>query len=172
MPTTPVSYTHLDVYKRQDEGERAWLLRDVAPHLPAAERAEALRQALRFALAVTNEARRAWILSIVAPYLPEAERAAPLQEALRSVLTVAEEEARLMGLFELTPALVTLPAAALYDCWAAVLPLLKEQPRAAVLGIIPLLVPVIAALGGDAALSQVMAAVEESNRWWKLTGEV
>ncbi|MBX7253968.1 MAG: hypothetical protein K1X50_18470, partial [Candidatus Promineofilum sp.] len=62
------------------------------------------------------------------------------------------------------------PAAALYECWATALPLLKELPRAAVLNIVTLLVPVIAALGSEAALSQTLWAVEEVDRWWPPAG--
>lgn len=138
-----------------EDEHRASTLIAVASHLPEAERRAAMRLARQSSLAVALAARQAWLLNKAGPLLPKTAAGAANRRGR------GEWVERVTLVRDLVPTLVTLPANALYDCWAAVLPLLKEQPASAVLSNVPPLVPVIAALGGEAALSQTLWAVEE-----------
>ena len=132
------------------EVEQAHVLSALAPYLP-----EAVSQA---ALAVKSERTRADVLCALAPHLPAAVYPAALE--------LREEWLRVGVLRALASFLASLPPAVLYAHWAAVLVALKGQPRSEALDALAGFVPVIQALGGDAALSQTLQAVEDVCRWW------
>jgi hypothetical protein len=88
--------------------------------------------------------------------------ALPDNQALREALR--EEIAR--ALTALPPRLAELSRRALYPLWDKTLPRLARRTRPDLLADLGALVPVIHALGGEAAIAETARAIQDVVRWW------
>jgi hypothetical protein len=97
-----------------------------------------------------------------------AERLPPelLPEALAAAREIKDEWRRAEALTALAPRLAELPRPALYPLWDETLPRLARRTRRDLLMDLGALVPVIHALGGEAAIAETFRAIQDVARWW------
>jgi hypothetical protein len=76
------------------------------------------------------------------------------------------ESARAEALAALAPRLAELPRPALYPLWDETLSHRARRTRPDLLADLRALVPVIHALGGEAAIAETARAIQDTARWW------
>jgi hypothetical protein len=148
-----------------DEGSRSRALAALAPHLPV----ELLSEALAVARAIGDEGSRSRALAALAAQLPEQQRAAVLAEALTAARAIGDEGYRSDALAALAAPLAHLSSADLCAVWTTTLPLLATRTRRDLLADLRNLVPVLAALAGSNApteLREIARAITDVARWW------
>jgi hypothetical protein len=138
----------------KDEYHRADVLTALAARLPP----ELLPEALAAAREIKDAGARAHALSVLAERLPP--------EMLPEALAAANERTTAHVLSVLFPRLAELPRPALYPRWDETLPLLARRTRPDLLADLGALVPVIHALGGEAAIAETFRAIQDVVRWW------
>jgi hypothetical protein len=89
-----------------------------------------------------------------------------LPEALAAAREIKDAYDRASALTALSPRLAELPRPALYPLWDETLPLLARRTRPDLLADLRALVPVIHALGGEAAIAETFRAIQDVARWW------
>jgi len=150
----------------RDAGDRAQALAALAPHLPPDERPQVLAQALAAARGIRDAGDRAQALAALAPHLPPDERPQVLAEALAAAREIGDAGDRARALAALAPRLAELPRPALYPLWDKTLPVLARRTRPDLLADLQALVPVIHALGGEAAITETARAIQDVAHWW------
>jgi hypothetical protein len=97
-----------------------------------------------------------------------AERLPPelLPKALAAAREIKDEYERARVLTALPPRLAELSRRALYPLWEEPLLLLARRTRPDLLADLRALVPVIHALGGEAAIAETFRAIQDVVRWW------
>jgi hypothetical protein len=95
------------------------------------------------------------------PCFAEAEREDLVIEAVDITMTYLSHRWQREALAQLAPHLVRLPRSKLYKLWCDMLYTLAETSRAALLADLKELTPVIATLGGQAALTECAQAIIE-----------
>jgi hypothetical protein len=164
------------------EWERAAVLKEAREAVPTGDvlgRAEslaalahhlrdqaALRAALSAALALQDPDDKVRILSALIPSFPVAQQEEALGAAVKEACELTPSHRRAAALHSLTPHLARLPCLTLVGLWEASLPVLAQRPRRELLADLRAMVPVIRALGGQAALQEVFGAVRDVGRWW------
>jgi hypothetical protein len=108
------------------------------------------------------ESARAQALAALAPHLPPNL----LPQALAAAGEIEWESARAQALAALAPRLAELPRPALYPLWDKTLPVLARRTRPDLLADLQALVPVIHALGGEAAITETARAIQDVAHWW------
>jgi hypothetical protein len=162
----------------------------LAPHLPA----DLLADALAAATAITSNDARAQALAVLARHLPAADQPAVLAQALATAITNDYIRAQMLaGLAphlppELIPQALAAAPRTMADPLTAVLKracqvflllpdknrewleLLKDSlngtDRTTCLKVIKAVTPVVARLGGAAAIRECANAIEDVHRWW------
>jgi hypothetical protein len=113
----------------------AEILVGLAPHLPEAERAEAMREALATARAaartIKSEGWRAVVLARLASHLPDAERTEALWDALYAARRTEDEDDRTELLARLAPHLPEAKRAQVLQEALAATPAIKSRERRA-----------------------------------------
>ncbi len=142
----------------KDEWRRADVLIALMERLPP----ELLLEVLAAAREIENEWRRADVLIALMARLPSEL----LPEALSAAREIKDEWRRARALTALAPRLAELPRPALYPLWDETLPLLARRTRRDLLADLRALVPVIHALGGEAAIAETARAIQDVARWW------
>ena len=143
--------------KIEDAGGRARVLTALAQHLPP----ELLPEALTAAKEIKDADDRARVLTALAERLPEL-----LPEALTAARETRNADDRARALTALSPRLAELPRPDLYRPWDETLPHLARRTRPDLLTDLRALVPVIHALGGEAAIAETARAIQDVARWW------
>jgi hypothetical protein len=173
----------------QDESNRALALIALADKLPP----ELLSEALATAKLIQYEHNRAKVLSALADKLPEllsealaatkqihsesdlaqalsalTDKLPPelLSEALAAAKLIQDEFSRAKALSALAKPLSEMPTNLLFPVWKQTLHELSFRTRQNLLTDIKELVPVIEALGGQAAIASVGYAIQKVTRWW------
>ena len=159
------------------------------PYLSGAEKDDALQRVLEVTATLTHESQQAEIYSDLIRHLPEAERARTLQMVLqkdkhltvqvfialapympeavyKAAESLADEGSRAEVLAALADYFSRLSATELYSYWSTFLTDLRQLARRDALDHLAKMTPVIKALGGEAALSQTLVAVEMVWEWW------
>jgi hypothetical protein len=139
----------------KDEYHRARALTALAERLPPKLPPEALA-----AREIKDEWRRALALTALAAPLPP--KLPPEALAAREI----DEYHHVDILTALAPRLAELPRPTLYRSWDGTLPLLDRRTRRDLLADLQALVPVIHALGGEAAIAETARAIQDIARWW------
>jgi hypothetical protein len=124
-----------------------------------------LREALAAARAIRNEDNRAEALRDLAPHLPEPL----LREALAAAREIGDAEHRAEALAGLAPRLAEWARqerAAVHAAWVLALHALAARTRKDLFSDLRALSPVIATLGGAAAVAETFHAIQEVGRWW------
>jgi hypothetical protein len=145
-----------------DAKHRANALAALAPRLPP----ELLGQTLAAARKIVYAEHRAKALAALVPHLPPEQQLPVLTKALATVRENGDEDDRANALAALAPRLAELPRSALYPLWDETLPLLARRTRRDLLADLRALVPVIHALGGEAAIAETARAIQDVARWW------
>jgi len=125
-----------------------------------------LDQALDAAREIEWESARAESLTAPTLHLPPDLEEQALRQALVDVREIGNEYVRTQALADLAPRLAELPRPTLYPLWDETLPLLARQTRRRLLADLRALVPVIHALGGEAAIAETFRALQDVARWW------
>lgn len=154
-----------------DDAERSKMLARLIPHLPDAERTQAVREALHAAHLETTQ----WFLggfgSIddrgeamvkLVSHLPESF----LPEAFGIACNIGPGYPRMGSLATLAPRLAELPPSKLYPLWQRALHTLAARSRQDLLVDVRALEPVINALGGEEAVVETFRAIQDVGRWW------
>ncbi len=136
---------------------RAAALVEPAPYFPPA----LMQRALEEVRAIAAVDARAHALLRLIPCFAEAEREDLVIEAVDITMTYLSHRWQREALAQLAPHLVRLPRSKLYKLWCDMLYTLAETSRAALLADLKELTPVIATLGGQAALTECAQAIIE-----------
>jgi len=147
----------------RDESDRAEALAALAPRLAELGYPQ---EALDAAREIRDKFWSARALAALAPHLPPEQQPQVLAEALATAREIEWESARAEALAALAPRLAELPRPALYPLWDETLPLLARRTRPDLLADLGDLVPVIHALGGEAAIAETARAIQDTARWW------
>jgi hypothetical protein len=140
---------------------RVEALSAIAPFLPLEQKHQALAEALAAAREIEDAYTRAHALTALAAHFPEV-----LPEALAVAKGIGSEWDRAKALTALAPRLAELPRPVLYPPWDETLPRLARRTRPDLLTDLRALVPVIHALGGEAAIAETFRAIQDVARWW------
>ncbi|MCF2151651.1 NB-ARC domain-containing protein [Desmonostoc muscorum LEGE 12446] len=141
----------------QDEDSRSYALRALVEKLP-----EVLPEALAAARSIPDEYSRTYALIALVEKLPEV-----LLEALAAARSIPDEEYRADALSTCALDLSQIPSVKLFPSWQDTLHQLSLRSRPDLLQDIKALFPVIFALGGEAATSEIARAIVDVGRWWK-----
>jgi hypothetical protein len=136
---------------------RANVLTALAERLP-----EVWPEALTAAKKIKDADNRIRALIVLAVRLPPEL----LPEALATARGIENERSTADVLFFLFLRLAELPRPTLYPPWDETLPLLARRTRPDLLADLRALVPVIHALGGEAAIAETFRAIQDVARWW------
>jgi hypothetical protein len=180
----------------KDKREQADVLIDLIPYLQESDRADAIKRVLAAVKSMEDNPRsfgewEASMLAALAPYQPEvvlatAEGFKHEHHRVRALVNLApympesvlaeaerltDEEARAEVFGALAGYLSTLLGSTLFARWEVIVSILKGLNRSAsystdALGFIAELIPVVRALGGEAAQTQTLDAVETVCTWW------
>ncbi|MBW4597593.1 MAG: hypothetical protein KME46_33015, partial [Brasilonema angustatum HA4187-MV1] len=142
----------------QNESSRAQALTAIASKLPP----ELLPEALAAAKQIQNESSRAQALTAIASKLPPEL----LPEALAAAKQIQNEGYRAEVLKVLAIPLSKIPTDQLYSYWEKTLDELSLRDRRNLLTDIEKLVPVIFALGNNAAIASISCSIQKVARWW------
>ena len=135
-------------------------------------------EALAAAQEIEDEWWQAMTLAGLVPHLPEAERAQVLRETLAAAREIVDggwwETSRTVSgstswvqvLAELAPHLAQLSLADLAPPWQETLTFLAIHIRRDLMAGVRSLAPVIAALGGEEAVTETFRAIQDVGRWW------
>ncbi|MEH2257051.1 hypothetical protein, partial [Nostoc sp.] len=124
---------------------------------------ELFSEALAVARAIQDESSRANALTALAKNLPPEL----FLEALAAAKTIQNESSRANTLSTLADSSSQTPAAELFLLWQDSLHELSLRTRPNLLQDIKVWVPVIFALGGEAAILEIARAIVDVGRWWK-----
>jgi predicted MPP superfamily phosphohydrolase len=142
---------------------RAEALAILLPFLhPEEERVRACREVLDTLRDAEQDSDQAHLLAALASYLPEAF----YKEALTTARAIESPASRSWALSALLPLLLQQPAATLRDLWQNNLHHLATRARPDFLSDLRALCPTLVALGGQEAVAETYAAVEDVGRWW------
>ena len=142
---------------------RAEALAILLPFLePEEERIQACRQVLDTLRDAEQDSDQADLLAKLASYLP----GLLCEEALATARAIESSGSRFRALSALLPLLHQQPAATFRDLWQNNLHHLATRPRPDFLSDLRALCPTLVALGGQEAVVETYAAVEDVGRWW------
>ena len=142
---------------------RAEALAILLPFLePGEGRIRACRQVLDTLRDAEQDSDQAHLLVELASYLPESL----YEEALATARAIESSGSRFQALSALLPLLHQQPAATFRDLWQNNLHHLATRPRPDFLSDLRALCPTLVALGGQEAVVETYAAVEDVGRWW------
>jgi len=169
----------------RDERWRAEALAALAPLLPPKQQPQVLAEALAAAREIEQEYARALALAALVPHLPFGIREQVLRVALVAAgqvediaIITDDSEAgpagtkvslpytRSITFKKLVPHLTELPRPDLYPLWDETLSHRARRTRRDLLADLRALVPVIHALGGEAAIAETARAIQDVARWW------
>ena len=160
-PDLPVVFVPVSL--RYETASQAVFFAALAPRLAElGYPQEALAAARELPETVRSGSPRAEAPAALAPHLPPNL----LAQALAAAREIGNESARAEALAALAPRLAELPRPALYPLWDETLPLLARRTRPDLLADLRALVPVIHALGGEAAIAETARAIQDTARWW------
>ena len=150
----------------ENDKYRSSALTALVPHLPEHERASVLSKALDAARSIADQRDRFWALKGLVPHLP-GELLGEALDAARSI--EGWKWTRSPALEALAPHLANLPLEDLSAMWTRTVHVLAERTRPDLLGDLPSLAPILAALAqSDAAdeFREVARAISDVARWW------
>ena len=129
---------------------------------PEEERVRACRAVLDTLRDAEQDSDQAHLLTELASYLPESL----YEEALATARAIESPASRFWALSTLLPLLPQQPAATFRDLWQKNLHHLATRARPDFLSDLRALCPTLVALGGQEAVVETYAAVEDVGRWW------
>ena len=140
----------------QDESARSYALRALVPHLP-----ELASEALELTRQIQDEYARSSALRALVPHLPESL----LSEALELTRQIQDEYYQATALAGIAPKLHLVSSD--IGFWGKALHTLSRLKRSELIPALAKLEPLITALGGKAALQQMMQAMREVCSQWR-----
>jgi hypothetical protein len=123
-------------------------------------------QALTVARASPSAELNSGMLAELVPILPPDLREQAAQEALHLALALYWPDDRLSAVARLAPGLEGVPLPALRRLWQQALSSLAAHTRQELVEHLRALAPVLAELGGPAALDEAASALKDVGRWW------
>jgi hypothetical protein len=141
---------------------RADALAQLCPYLPA----ELVAEAFAIAQAIAPADARLSSLTPIIARLPDDQQIATLTALLNDICCLNDEQDRTALLAKLAPQLGRLPRTVLYPHWCKALHILSAARRAQLLANLEALAPLIAALGGQTAMTATAQAIVEQGSWF------
>jgi hypothetical protein len=147
--------------KYDEEEDRPWELLGFALLVEEPDREEFLREALVAAATPRPYRGQLEALKRLVPYLT-----GPLLADALTLAVAMEESSRNDVLAWLSPRLADLPTVSLYPLWDRALHSYESSARAKLLVGLEALSPLLARLGGAAAVEETIKALRNVGRWW------